>query len=42
MEDLCITCNENEAINGFYCWGCGIDLYYSDMVNSELTLDWKD
>lgn len=40
--DLCIKCNENESPNGLYCWGCGIDYYYADVLDSELTLDWKD
>ena len=39
---LCLTCNENEAIDGFYCFHCGIDKYYSEELDYELTLDWKD
>ncbi len=38
----CILCNENEALDGFYCFKCGIDTYYSEMIDSELTLDWKE
>ena len=38
----CVMCNENEAIDGFYCFNCGIDTYYSEMLDSELTLDWTE
>jgi hypothetical protein len=42
IEALCVACNENLHIDGFYCWGCGIDAHYSDMLDSELTLDWNE
>ena len=29
---LCLDCNENEALDGFYCFGCGIDRYYSETI----------
>ena len=42
IEALCVACNENMHIDGFYCWSCGIDQHYSDMLESELTLDWNE
>ena len=32
MSNPCITCGDNEAIDGFYCFGCGIDIYYSETI----------
>jgi hypothetical protein len=40
--ELCLVCNENEALNGFECFGCHIDKFYSEVIDSDLTLDWKD
>lgn len=34
--NLCVDCNENEAIDGFYCFGCGIDIYFSEMNIFEM------
>ena len=32
MTNPCITCGDNEAIDGFYCFGCGVDIYYSEGI----------
>ena len=40
IEELCIDCNENTHIDGFRCFDCGIDFWYSEGL--ELTLDWKE
>ena len=42
LDNPCALCGDNEAIDGFYCFGCGIDRHYSDMLDSELTLDWTE
>lgn len=34
--NFCLTCNENEAIDGFYCFGCGIDIYFSEETIFEM------
>ena len=40
IDNICVDCNENEAIDGFRCFGCGIDFWHSEEL--ELTLDWKE
>lgn len=30
LDNLCIDCGDNEALDGFRCFGCGIDFYYSE------------
>jgi hypothetical protein len=30
MLNLCVDCNENEMIDGFRCFGCGIDFDYAE------------
>jgi hypothetical protein len=30
MDNLCVDCNENEHLDGFRCFGCGIDYLYSE------------
>ena len=32
MNNPCVNCGDNEAIDGFYCFGCGIDIYYSETI----------
>lgn len=32
LDNPCVDCNENEAIDGFRCFGCGIDFWYSEGV----------
>lgn len=34
-DNLCLDCNENESIGGFYCFGCGIDRYFSEVTIFE-------
>ena len=41
VEELCVNCNENSPLDGFYCFHCGIEIYYSEEA-PELTLDWKE
>jgi len=37
MSDvICLSCNENEAIGGFYCFGCGIDIYFAEETIFEM------
>jgi hypothetical protein len=36
LENACLECNENEAIDGFYCFGCGIDIYFSEETIFEM------
>ena len=38
----CVDCNENASINGVRCLTCEIDFSYSEMLDSELTLDWNN
>lgn len=35
LDELCVDCNENEPIDGFRCFGCGIDYHYSELVLFE-------
>ena len=30
LDELCVDCNENLQIDGFRCFGCGIDYHYSE------------
>ncbi len=41
MEDypLCLSCNENESIDGFACWTC---LMTMNELELELTLEWTE
>ena len=36
MENACLQCGDNEAIDGFYCFGCGIDIYFSEQNIFEI------
>lgn len=36
MTNPCITCGDNEAVDGFYCFGCGVDKYFSELNIFEL------
>ena len=36
---LCLSCNENESIDGFVCWTC---LYTLNELELELTLEWTE
>lgn len=38
----CVDCNENAPINFVRCLNCEIDFSYSEMLDSELTLDWNN
>ena len=29
---ICLTCNENESIDGFYCFACGVDIYFAETI----------
>jgi hypothetical protein len=42
MELLCVGCNENAPINFVRCTNCELDLHFSEMIDSELTLDWNN
>lgn len=35
MLNPCIDCGDNEAIDGFRCFGCGIDFWYSEGLELE-------
>lgn len=37
----CIDCRENEAIDGFRCFGCGIDYHYSEGIDLFTTQEAK-
>jgi len=32
MSDICLNCNENIAIDPWYCFSCGIEIYYSETI----------
>ena len=36
LDNLCVNCNENEAVDNFYCFGCGIDIYFSEQNIFEI------
>jgi hypothetical protein len=36
LDNACIHCGDNEAIDGFYCFGCGIDIYFSEETIFEM------
>lgn len=31
-DNLCIDCGDNEALDGFRCFGCGIEYHYSETI----------
>lgn len=36
LDNACSLCGDNEAIDGFYCFGCGIDVYFSEITIFEM------
>jgi hypothetical protein len=42
IDEICIDCNENRAIDFLRCSACQIDHDYLEMLDSELTLDWTE
>ena len=42
IEALCVDCNENAPVDFVRCLNCQLDNGYYDVLDSELTLDWKD
>lgn len=36
LDNPCVNCNENEAVDGFYCFGCGIDIYFAERTIFEM------
>jgi hypothetical protein len=41
-DEICVDCHENLVVDFIRCSACQIDHDYSDLLNFELTLDWKD
>ena len=39
---ICVDCNENTSLDGFRCFNCGMDKNYSEMIDSDLALDWSN
>lgn len=41
VDNPCVDCGDNEAIDGFRCFGCGIDYNYSEGVDLFTTQEAK-